>query len=736
MPFPVLLLVIATALPLAAAATLLLLGKRLGAPLAGYVAVFFATLVFLFSGWAMLRWIAGGSHRGMPYGEGVAPVVATWRSAPPGNSSGSVVKEPDRGILLDAGVYVDSLTIGSFVTIALLVLLIQIFATRSMRRDPRFSRFFLLLSLASFATLATVLSAGLLQSVLLLEFVGLCASLLVGFRTDRPAATQGAIRIFIVNRVGDVGLLLGMGLLFGYAHDLMLPRLWAILAGAGQGSSVSFAQGTIPLGVLTGAGVALFLGAAARCGQFPLHVWMGDPAQTVAPAAAMVYAVTLCFSGMYFLARLFPLLTPSARFFVALVGATTVIMAGLIAAVQTDAKKVVAWVAASQLGFMVLALGVGSWVGAMFHLITCAFVIVLLLLAAGAVIRSGRGETNLFRYGGLARRMPVTAAAAAVGVLAVCGAGTAGVGLSGYYSRNLILSHVAGFSWLATSAGRSSAYWAFFDLAVAAVIINAFCMTRWWMLLFAGKPRDPRLHDHAREVPTLYWPIVVLAVMTALAGKWFGIPDMIESAISEARQSAVVVATRATPGQAAKTPMFGAAWVSEEAVDAEVRHEDAAVISSGMAGAQANGARLVNRWAWFGSLLGIVAAMALYARDFRLACQFARRPPLRWVRAWLSAGMYFEELYEALIVVPVLALATLVARSDQLTIDGFLAFLGSTTKNLVPSGRLSRRRPEDPASRDVAWSGVNAGRTRVRFMLLLLAAVVVTAVAVLLVSRS
>lgn len=736
MPFPVLLLLIATALPLAASATLLPLGKRLGAPLAGYVAVFFAGLAFLFSGWAMMRWIAGGNYHGMPFGQGVAPYVAIWRWAPVG-ASGSGISDPDYGKALDAGIYVDSLTVGSFVTVTLLTMLIQIFATRSMRRDPRFGRFFLLLSLASFATLATVLSAGLGQSVLLLELVGLCASFLVGFRMDRPAAVGGAVRMFMVNRVGDVGLLLGMGLMLGYAHDLMLPRLWAMLAGAGHGSGALLADGRMPAWALTAAGVALFLGAAARCGQFPLQVWAGDPAEGVAPAAAMVYAVTLCFAAIYFLARLFPLFTPSARLFIALAGATTLMMAALIAAVQTDVKKVLAWGALSQLGFMVLALGVGSWAGAMVHLVSCTFVIVLLFLCAGAVIRGGRGETNLLRYGGLMRRMPVTASAAAVGVLALCGAGSAGVGLSVYYSRNLILTHVAGFSWLATAAGRSKAYWALFAFPVLAVCVNAFCMTRWWMLVFAGKPRERRLHEHAREVPTLYWPVVVLAVMTALAGRWFGIRDMLESAAAEARQSPAVLTISTRRGLAAATPMFETAWASEETVDDDVRRDNQPMVSEATASAQLNGARLVNRWVWFASIIGIVAAMALYSRGHRLAHQFTRLPPLRWAHAWLSADMYFDELYEALIVIPVLALARLVAQFDRFGVDGLLSLIGSKTQRLTKSVRLSRRRVgKAPNAGGVAWSGADVGRTRVRYMLLLLAAVIVTAVAVLLVSKA
>jgi len=735
MPFAVLLLLIATLLPLAAAATLLPLGKRLGTPLAGYVATFFIALGFLCSGWAMMRWIAGGNYHGTPFGRGVAPVLVTWRWAPLESAAAPDGAVPGSGGPLDGGIYIDSLTVGSFVTITLATMLIQIFTGRSMRRDPRFARFFLLLSLACFATLAMVLSAGLVQSVVLLELVGFCASLLVGFRTDRPAATRAAIRMFLVNRVGDIGLVVGSGLLLGYIGDLMLPRLWVVLSGAGDGSAPSLSGGTVPISFLSAAGIALFFGAAARCAQFPLHVWAGDPAESVAPAAAMVHSVTLGFAGVYFLARLFPLLTPSARLLIAIVGATTLTMAALIATVQTDVKKVLAWGAVSQLGYMVLGLGVGSWVGAMFHLTTFVFFTVLLFLTAGAVIRGARGETNLLRYGGLMGRMPVTALAAAVGVLAICGAGAAGMGLSGYYSRDLILTHAAAFASLATAAGRSRAYWMLFALPAGAVLLTGFYTTRWWMLIFAGQPRDPRLHDHAREVPTLFWPVVVLAVMTALAGRWFGVREMIESAISEARQSPMPPAAAGPPRRAAVTHAFDAAWVSEPDAESEVQREGVAPAPAAVIAAERNGARFVNRWAWFGSLLGIVAAMALYARGDRLAGRIVRVPPIRWIYAWLCAHMFFDELYEALIVIPVLALARLVARMDQNRPGPFASLIGGIFKRLARATGLSRRQVSgggDPPSG--SWPRVDPGRARVRVMLLFLAALLVTALAVLLFS--
>ena len=734
MPFPVLLLVIAMLLPLAGCITLLFVGRRFGSPLAGYVAVFFIATAFLCSGWAMMRWIGGGNYHGLPFGKGVAGVNLSWRWAPVGSAASPGGIEQDHAGFLDAGIYIDSLTIGAFVTLTLVGMLVHIFATRSLRRDPQFARFFTLLSLTCFATLAMVLSGTLLQSVLLLELVGFSAALLLGFRTDRPSATSAARRMFVFSRLGDLGLLLGLGLLVRYVGNVTFPDLWLVLGAAARGNVVHLGGGAFPAGLLTASGVALFFGTAARCAQFPLHVWGADAAEGVAPAAATIYAGSVCFCGVCLIARIFPILTPSARLLIAIVGVTTLAMAALIACVQSEIKKVIAWGAVSQLGFMVLGMGVGSWVGAMFHLTTCAFFVALLFLTAGAVIRAGRGELELWRYGGLIGKMPVTAAAAAVGALAICGAGWAGIGLSGYYSRNLILTHGGAFAWLATAAGRSSAYWAFFAIPVAVVGLTGFYMARWWMLLFVGRPRDGRLHEHAREVPTLFWPVVVLAVLTVLAGKWFGARDTIASSIVEAREA---VAAQAAAGQLYHDTVvqaFDAAWVSEESADEGPRREEPSAYGSALA-AQVRGARLVDRWAWVAWLAGIVVGIGLYSRGGRLAAAIVRVPPLNWFHVWLLHRMYFEDLYATLIVTPLLSLSALFAWLDR-SVPEAMTSAGAwcVRRCAAAAGLLDPQILRSVAPRAVLWPKLGTGRLRVWMMLFVLVAALGGAVAVLMLS--
>lgn len=694
MPFPALLLILAALLPLASCLTLVAIGRRLATPLAGYVATFCIALSFLCSGWGMLRWLGGGNYLGQPYGKLVAPIIVTWPWVPIGSPDAPHGFEQDHAGWLDLSVYVDSLTISLFVTITLSAMLVHIFAVRSLRRDPRFTRFFACLSLICFATLALILSGSALQMAIFLELVGFAASLLIAFRSDDESARRAAAKIFVVNRVGDVGLLLGLGILVYYVGNLSLPELWLMLGNAAAGSAVILPGGAVmPTAALTTAGVALFLGAAARCAQFPLHVWAGDVADGIAPAAATVFVLTLSAAGLYLIARLFPLFTPSARLLIAIVGATTLVMAALIAAAQPDVKKSLAFVAASQLGLMVLGIGAGSWAGAMFSLISASFAQVLLFLAAGAVIRAARGETQLSQYGGLFARMPVTAIASAVAGLAVCGVGWRGVGLSGYFSRGLILRHTAAFASLAVASRRSAAYWAFFFLAIFASLVVAFAMARWWMLTFGGRPRDRRLYDHAREIPTLLWPLVILAIMTALAGNWLGIRDMLDSAVFESRQAATIQANASSHYRGVALHAFDAVWPGGDPSDDEsARDEPAAPATSA---ALAEGARRVSDWVWPATAFGILFGMLVYFRGDRIAGRLIRIPPVSWVYAWLENRMYFDELYESLFVTPAVGLATLAAR-----FDGFVQHVMSIPIRRPDSHAASLRPQRDAANGD------------------------------------
>lgn len=694
MPLPALLLILAALLPLASCLVLAAISRRLGSPLAGYVAMFFIAASFLCSGWSMMRWIGGGNYLGQPYGKMIAPINLSWPAVPIGSTQRPNGFEQDHPGWLDFSIYIDSLTVSLFVTVTLAAVLVHLFAIRSLRRDPRFSRYFTCLSLVCFATLAVVLSGGLLQTVIFLELVGVAASLLIAFRGTDELASRAAGKMFIVHRIGDIGLLLGMGILFHYVGNLSFPELWLMLGSAGSGGAVILPDGSaLPTAALTFAGVALFFGAAARCAQFPLHVWAGDVGDGVATAGATVFGIAVAPAALYLVARLFPLFTPSARLLIAIVGLTTLLMAALIAAAQADVKKTIAFIAVSQLALMLLGIGVGSWAGAMFHLISGVFIQVLLFLAAGAIIRAARGETQLSQYGGLILRMPITAVTAGMAVLAVCGVGWRGVGLSGYFSRSLILRHAAAFASLAVASHRSSAYWALFAIPVLVMLVMAFATCRWWMLVFGGLPRDRRLHDHAREVPTLLWPLVVLAILTALAGKWLGIREMLDSSIIESRQSIEMQAASSPYYHQATAHAFDAIWPGGEAGEEDESRTDANSASVGMTqSALTAGAASVARWVWPATALGMLAAVLLYFRDARVATRLSQVPPLNWLHAWLANQMFFDELYQSLFVAPVLGISKLVSWFERNSVQRAFERLANLILRQTSVDRFPSRR--------------------------------------------
>jgi NADH:ubiquinone oxidoreductase subunit 5 (subunit L)/multisubunit Na+/H+ antiporter MnhA subunit len=696
MPFPALLLIAATLLPLGGFMLLLFMGKRLGAPLAGYVGAFFVALSFLCSGWAMMRWLGTGSYRGTPWGKGVAPLVLSWRWIDVGAAGIGQQLPP-----IDFSLHLDSLTVGMFVTITLVAMLVHIFSARSMRRDPRFARFFACLSLATFAVLGLLVSGTLLQLLLFLELLSFAAVLLIGFRANREQTARAVSRTFVFHRIGDVAFILGAGILFGFVGNLKLADLWLALGDAGTGQMVVLADGrTFPPALLTAAGVALCLGAASRCAQFPLHAWAVDAAQAVAPTCTMIFSAALAPAAVYVVARLFPLLTPSARLFVAITGCTTLGAAALIAAVQRDLKKILIAAAVSQLGMMILALGAGSWVGALFFLVTYAFFQSLLFLAVGGVIRAGRGETDVSRLGGLMRQMPLTAVVFAIGILAVCGVGWGNIGLSGYESRKLVLSDIGAFAALAVSLGRSGAYRLLFVVPVAGTLLIAFALTRCWMLTFWGEPRDRRLFDHAREVPTLFWPLVILAAMTGLSGRWLGVREMLDGAVLESRQALRVAADSSDAYRGKATHAFDAVWPSEDPGEDEASGAEAA--SGAVTAARTIGRQWAGRWMWIACVTGIASAVLLYLRGFAAANLLARVAPLRWVGTWLLEWMYFDDLYDALIVVPAVGTARLLAWFDRMALDGLSHLVGSSFQKLGSGAAALDRRLTGSAGAPVA----------------------------------
>jgi proton-translocating NADH-quinone oxidoreductase chain L len=667
MPTPALLLIIATLLPLVSFAILVFLGKRLGTPLAGVFGTFMIGLSFVCSLAAMFRWI--GVVDTSSWGFEIGPINIPYRWIPVGEG----VSQDHPGFL-DIGVYLDSLTILMFAMVTLVATLVHIFSLGYMREDKRYPRFFTYLGLFCFSMLGLVLGGTILQLFIFWELVGLCSYLLIGFWYEKKSASNAAIKAFVTNRVGDFGFLIGFGILFYHMGNVSLPNLWIALGAAGTGNGIELANGIYftPM-LLTIMGIGLFFGAVGKSAQFPLHVWLPDAMEGPTPVSALIHAATMVAAGVYLVGRIFPILTPDAKLFIAIIGATTLTMAALIALAQSDIKKVLAYSTLSQLGYMILAMGIGSWVGGLFHLITHAFFKALLFLGSGSVIHAAHHEQELPQYGGLIRKIPVTGITFAIAVLAIAGTPF----FSGFYSKDMIIAHAGAFSTYAThDFHKSGWYWAFFLLPTIIAYVTAFYMMRCWTLTFWGKPRNQHVYDHAHESPVMWIPLVVLAILSVIGGKYLNVQEMLEATIKEtSRYTKVDAFASAWPSQAPKHETAAAIEGAEP--DPSPRHDAA---SSGAEHAYEHGWHLVHTWVLYAFAVGIGLGFFVYMNGYAVANALMRIPPVRMIHTWLYRRMYFDELYFSVFVAITMGLSRLSAAFDKYVVDGIVNLAGWLTK--------------------------------------------------------
>ncbi len=679
-------LLIATLLPLAGFVILMFVGKRMGNPLAGWVGTAMIAGSFLCSMAAMVSWYNKGTYNNAEWGFEKAPINMPMRWIPVGEG----IDQTHPGYL-DVGIYVDSLTVAMFAMITLVATLVHVFSIGYMREDKRFPRFFTYLGLFCFSMLGLVIGGTVLQLFIFWELVGLCSYLLIGFWYEKPSASNAAIKAFVANRVGDFGFLIGFGILFYHLGNVSLPNMWIALNGAGRVDGHLVSQLTLPNGVvmsatmLTAMGIGLFFGAVGKSAQFPLHVWLPDAMEGPTPVSALIHAATMVAAGVYLVGRIFPILTPDAKLFIAIIGCTTLTMAALIAVAQTDIKKVLAYSTLSQLGYMIMALGIGSYVGGLFHLITHAFFKALLFLGSGSVIHAAHHEQELSQYGGLLKKIPITAVTFGIAVLAIAGTPF----LSGYYSKDLILAHAGAFATMADHAGRSHWYWALFALPAIIAFVTPFYMMRCWMLTFWGKPRNQHLYDHAHEMPILWGPLAILAVMAIIAGyPWFGASELIKASMTEN----TALCQRTDP----KFAGFSTAWPMHEPENRKVAAEEGEPPAGEHAlphpikaehAAEAHGEdplshghELVEKIVSWAFVVGIGVGFFVYMNGYWIARPLTQSGPLAFIRIWLYRRMYFDELYFTFLVGGVMALSWMSAMFDRYVVDGLVNLAGWLVK--------------------------------------------------------
>ena len=391
---------------------------------------------------------------------------------------------------------VDALTAVMLVVITSVSALVHLYSWGYMEEDPDQPRFFAYLSLFTFAMLMLVTANNLVQMFFGWEGVGLASYLLIGFWYKKPSANAAAIKAFVVNRVGDLGFMLGIFGIFWLFGTVSIPE---ILAAAPDkvGSSIGFLG--LRVDTMSLLCILLFIGAMGKSAQLGLHTWLPDAMEGPTPVSALIHAATMVTAGVFMVCRLSPLFETSqfALNVVTIVGATTAIFAATVGLVQTDIKRVIAYSTCSQLGYMFFAAGSGAYGAAMFHLFTHAFFKALLFLGAGSVIHAMHHEQDMRYYGGLRKHIPLTFWAMMAGTLAITGVGIVGVGgFAGFYSKDAIIE--------AAFASGSTYHMYGFAIGVIAALLTSFYSWRLMFLTFFGKPRweqsehiQHAVHDHS-----------------------------------------------------------------------------------------------------------------------------------------------------------------------------------------------------------------------------------------------
>ena len=444
--------------------------------------------------------VAGGRHTTIP--------LYTWAT------SGE--------LSIELSLYVDRLTAVMLLLVTIVSSLVHVYTIGYMRGDRGYARFFAYIALFTFSMLMLVMADNFLQLFIFWEAVGLCSYLLIGHWYERPSACSAATKAFIVNRIGDFGFLLGLLLIYLTFGSLEYRQVFVQAPDLAQETFNLLRPfgGQWEVSTLTLICLLLFMGAMGKSAQVPLHVWLPDAMEGPTPISALIHAATMVTAGVFLVARMAPLysLSPAAMDVVAITGAATMVLGATIALTQFDIKRIVAWSTVSQLGYMMMACGLGAYAAGIYHLLTHGAFKALLFLGCGSVIIALHHEQDMRRMGGLKDKMPVTHWTFVVGSLALAGFPLT----AGFFSKDQILVS----AWSAGSLGKLLA-----SLGLATALLTAFYSFRLVFVTFWGDSRvDPRHVGHVHEPSrTMTGPLLILAVLSIAAG-YLGIPGFLEPA--------------------------------------------------------------------------------------------------------------------------------------------------------------------------------------------------------------
>ena len=397
---------------------------------------------------------------------------------------------------IDLGIKLDNVTVLMLFVVTLISMLVHIFSMGYMEGDKRFSRYYSYLGIFTFSMLGIVLTDNLLMMYIFWELVGLSSYLLIGFWYEKKSASDAGKKAFLTNRVGDIGMFIGILILFTSYKSFSFDYIFSQIS-----------NGVLPFGSeawLTAAGILVFMGAVGKSAQFPLHIWLPDAMEGPTPVSALIHAATMVAAGVYLGLRIFVMLTSDALLVIAIIGAFTSFFAATIALTQNDIKKVLAYSTVSQLGYMVLSIGVGAYTFAFFHLVTHAFFKACLFLGSGSVIYSMHHEQDMRQMGGLRKKMPITYASFIISSLAISGIPLT----SGFLSKDGILAGSLAF-------GHLTGHWLIPTLGFLVALLTAFYMFRLVIMTFHGEPRNKEKYDHAKESPfVMVMPLIVLSLLS------------------------------------------------------------------------------------------------------------------------------------------------------------------------------------------------------------------------------
>ena len=448
---------------------------------AQYVAILGVTISLVFSVFALLF---------------VAGII-------PGGGSPIVFSKPwinlgDGGVF-SMGVLIDGLAAVMLVVVCFVSLMIQLYSGAFMEGDKRFAWFYAVLNLFTASMLGLVLAPNFIQLYIFWELVGVCSYLLVGHWFEKPSARDAAQKAFIVTRIGDAALFIGIIIFWATTGSVAFEDI-------SQAAQAGFIGGSL----FTAAVVLVFVGAIGKSAQFPLHVWLPDAMEGPTPVSALIHAATMVAAGVYLVARTYDIFvqSPGAMLIVAYIGGFTALMAGTMALVKKDIKRVIAYSTVSQLGYMMLGLGIGSYTAGVFHLYNHAFFKALLFLCAGSIIYA-MDSYNMFEMGGLRRRMPITFWAMILAGLSLSGI----FPFAGFWSKDAIVA----------SAYEEHLY-VLFAMALLTVFLTAFYIFRAIFLAFTGEPRTEAARNATESPGIMTGPMLILALLSVVSG-WVGIPE-------------------------------------------------------------------------------------------------------------------------------------------------------------------------------------------------------------------